>query len=726
MDELKEYKINRIVFRDDQNFFTIISMSPQNGQGHVTAKGYFSNINEGMVFNLSGDWINDAKWGRQFIIKKHEEILPTSKSGIFAYLSAGCIKGIGKVNAKAIVDRFGDRTFEMFDKYPDELLNIHGIGPKKLMKIKRSWEEQSNIRSIMIFLSQFGISQSAAARIYKEYGNDSIRIIRDNPYRLANDIHGYGFKIVDAIALKFGIAMDSKKRVSNGLIFLLKTASQNGHVYLEEKVLLDEAEKLLSVEKDRLTGFLNEMYKDQDLFRDTDMSDNAIVYLPSFYIVENRCASKLLAILQTPADPPRRKVKSINKKDIAGIAGALNVDYDEYQEQAIYEAISEKITILTGGPGTGKTTTLCGIIKALKLLKRDFMLAAPTGRAAKRMTEVTGEDAYTIHRLLEYGMEGFGRDEDNPLECDVVIIDETSMVDLMLFYSLLRAIRPNMQIIFSGDIDQLPSVGAGNVLRDLINSEKIKVISLTKIFRQAQGSRIVTNAHLINQGKFPELNGGADSDFFFKEIEEVNQIAEAVVTYASKNLPKYYKTNHMDIQILTPMRKGEIGVVELNKKLQEAMNPVKPDEAVLNKNGYIYHAGDKVMQIKNDYDKGVFNGDVGYIKEVNKEDGELIVDFDDGNLIAYQTIDLDDLVLAYAVTVHKSQGTEYPIVVIPVSMDHFIMLQRNLIYTAVTRAKQVILMIGQKRALKMAIDRNIIAKRNTLLGERLKTGRITE
>lgn len=722
MVEYNECTVQKVIYQDTRNMFVIFKC--KTGDERLSAKGYIMGIHEGMILKLKGDFEKTQKYGSTFVVNNWEEVLPSSKSGILAYLSANSIKGIGKSIANDIVNNFGEQTFEIFDNNIDLLLTVRGIGKKKLEKIKKSWDETRHIRNIMLFFGQFGVSQAMAARIYKEYGINSINIVKMNPYRLISDIHGYGFKTVDMIAMRLGIKEDSYQRISNGILYVLREASNSGHIFLPCDELSSVSQNLLDVSKEKVEEAMEKMYETEDIFRDY-YEDIQIIYLPSLYKMECAVAENIKRVMETPLSSSRdnagRKLLLLSyfNKFIEKTSKEYHVEYDDMQINAIKKAITSKIMVLTGGPGTGKTTTICGIIRAFKSMGCDIALAAPTGRAAKRMSEVTGENASTIHRLLEYTPEGFSRNEDNPLEEDVIIIDETSMVDIPLMHALMRAIDSETQVIFSGDIDQLPSVGPGNVLRDMINSQKIPVVSLTTIFRQAQDSKIVMNAHRINQGEFPVLNGGKDSDFFFLEKQDSMEIAENIIKYVSKNLPEYYKKSANDIQVITPMRKGDIGVINLNKMLQQAINPIKPNQQVINRNGYSYHVGDKIMQIKNDYDKGVFNGDVGIVTYISQEDGELEAEFDGIGFVGYELSDLDDIVLAYAITVHKSQGTEYPIVVMPVAMEHYVMLQRNLIYTAITRAKEVMFIIGQKKAIKIAIDKNVMAKRNTLLAKRL-------
>ena len=654
----------------------------------------------------------DAKYGRQFSVEKFEETLPATVYGIEKYLGSGLVKGVGPKFAKRIVEKFGKDTLDVIEDTPDELLKVPGIGKVRVDRIKTSWQEQKEIRNIMLFLQSHEVSTSHATKIFKTYGSESIAIVKENPYRLADDIWGIGFKTADSIAQKMGIDKGKFVRLRSGIFYTLNKLAEAGHCYATRGQLIEKAMELLEVEEPELMITLDEMIRTNDVIRDETEKGDAI-YLPPYYFSESGCAKRLLRLMSCG------KKKSEDTEEILRkVAASSEITYDEIQWQAVKTAISSKVMVLTGGPGTGKTTTTLGIISAYKQAGYEIVLAAPTGRAAKRMSEATGMEAKTIHRLLEYKPpEGYQKNEEHPLEGDVLILDECSMIDIMLMYNLLKAMRSQMSLILVGDIDQLPSVGAGNVLRDIIDSGCLPVVRLTRIFRQAQGSRIIMNAHRINKGEGIDMRGGKDADFFFATKESNQEVVDTIVQYCKTNLPRYYHVDPLqDIQVLTPMQRGECGAVNLNQVLQEAMNPSK---IFLRKGGTQYRLKDKVMQIRNDYDKEVFNGDIGTITKVDMEERELTVLFDEREVI-YDVTELDELTLAYAVTIHKSQGSEYPIVVMPFTMSHFVMLQRNLLYTGVTRAKKILVLVGEKKAVCYAIKNETTTGRNTCLARRLQ------
>lgn len=603
-------------------------------------------------------------------------------------------------------------TLEIIEENPDALFEVDGIGKVRIERIKKSWQEQKEIRNIMLFLQSHEVSTVHAAKIFKTYGSESINIVKDNPYRLADDIWGIGFKTADTIAEKLGIEKDRFIRLRSGILYTLNKLSESGHCYALREQLIKTAKKLLEVDTPELEMTLDEMLRTEDVIQDEEA-----IYLAPFYFSEVGCAKKLVKLLQTGKEKTVyvEKIMDRIKKD-------SSISYDEVQIEAILTAISSKVMVLTGGPGTGKTTTTMGIISAYRMSGYEIILAAPTGRAAKRLSEATGMEAKTIHRLLEYKPpEGYQKNEENKLEGDVLILDECSMIDIMLMYHLLKAIPEHMTLILVGDTDQLPSVGAGNVLKDILGSEEIPVVRLLRIFRQAQGSKIIMNAHRINKGEAIDMRGGKNSDFFFASKETNEEIVETLVRYCTVNLPRYYHVDAFsDIQVLTPMQRGICGASNLNQVLQEAMNP---SQIYLRRGGMQYRLSDKVMQIQNDYDKEVFNGDIGIISKVDMEERNLTVNFD-GREVNYDMSELDELTLAYATTIHKAQGSEYPIVVMPLTMSHFVMLQRNLLYTGVTRAKKILVLVGEKRAVYYAIKNETTTARNTKLSNRLKEERV--
>ncbi len=699
--------VERITYQNADNGYTVLKCAAKNAQDLVTVVGVMPDTHVGSVLALEGFWKVDAKYGRQFSVEKFEETLPATVYGIEKYLGSGLIKGVGSKFARRIVEKFGKDTLDVIEENPDALIEVEGIGRVRVERIKKSWEEQKEIKNIMLFLQGHEVSTSHATKIFKTYGSDSISIVQENPYRLADDIWGIGFKTADTIAEKMGIEKDRFIRLRSGILYTLNKLSENGHCYAVREQLIRTAEQLLEVEGAELEITLDEMLRTEDVIREEEA-----IYLPPFFFSETGCAKRLLKLLAA-----RRRVQ-IAVDAMASFGENQNITYDEVQLEAIRVALSSKVMILTGGPGTGKTTTTMGIIAAYRAAGCQILLAAPTGRAAKRMSEATGMEAKTIHRLLEYKPpEGYQRREENPLEGDVLILDECSMIDIMLMYNLLKALPEHMTLIMVGDTDQLPSVGAGNVLKDIIASDRIPVVRLSRIFRQAQGSRIIMNAHRINKGEQIDMRGGRDSDFFFAAKDTNEEVVDLLVKYCTENLPRYYHVDALqDIQVLTPIQRGICGAVNLNQVLQEAMNP---SPVFLRRGGTQYRLHDKVMQIRNDYDKEVFNGDIGVINHVDMEERELTVNFD-GREVVYDVSELEELALAYAVTIHKSQGSEYPIVVMPFTMSHYVMLQRNLLYTGVTRAKKILVLIGEKKAVWYAIRNETTADRNTKLAERLR------
>ena len=714
MDRLR-CVVERVTYQNETNGYFVIKCCAKGYADLITVVGSMPEVHVGSVLTLSGEWTVNPKFGRQFTVSGFEETLPATVYGIEKYLGSGLVKGIGPKFAARIVRAFGAETLNVIEEDPDALLRVPGIGKLRVERIKKSWDEQKEIKNIMLFLQGHDVSTTHATKIYKTYGSDSIRVVKENPYRLADDIWGIGFRTADTIAEKLGVEKETAVRLRSGLLYTLNRLSDEGHCYARRDQLLKTGAELLAVEESVLPAVLDEMVRQDDVKTELiDGEDSApgetAVYLPPFWFAETGTAKRLKQIFSSP---PSVKVKPQGLEE--RIRRVTGLNYDPAQMDAIRCAAGSKILILTGGPGTGKTTTTLGILTAFRQAGAKILLAAPTGRAAKRLSETTGMEARTIHRLLEFKPpEGCQKNEQNPLEGDVLILDECSMIDIMLMYSLLKAVPDSMTLIFVGDVDQLPSVGAGNVLRDLIDAGVFPVVRLTKIFRQAAASRIITNAHRINRGRMPDLSNGKQSDFFFLEEEDPETAAQEIVRLVKERLPRAYGTR--DIQVLTPMQRGAVGAANLNQVLQAALNA---DAAGLRRGGTDYRLHDKVMQIRNNYDKEVFNGDIGTVCRVNTEDRELTVSFD-GREVLYDVTELDELVLAYAATVHKSQGSEYPIVVMPVLMTHYVMLQRNLVYTGVTRAKKLMVMIGSTKALALAVRNVTVTRRNTMLKERLK------
>ncbi len=645
--------------------------------------------------------------------------------GMEKYLGSGLIKGVGPKFAKLIVQKYGTDTFEVIEENVQALKEIPGIGPRRVRMIAESWARQKEVKNVMVFLQEHGVSTAFAARIYGQYGNESIARMRENPFQLADDIWGIGFRTADCIGEKLGFGKESYVRLRSGVMYTLSELADQGHVYATREQLTQRAAALLEAEEPSIVMTLDQMLKDKDLIREDQVREEDAVYLPPFYYAEIGVAGRLRRLASEPAGDRlwirllEARRKSGNDKlsvDVGRIEQAVHMTYDQVQADAIRKAALAKVMILTGGPGTGKTTTTQGIIAAYRAYGLEVLLAAPTGRAARRMSEATGLEARTIHRLLECKPpEGYQKNGENPLKGDVLIVDECSMIDIVLMNALLKAVPDSMRLVLVGDTDQLPSVGAGNVLRDVIESGAFPVVRLTRIFRQALESRIIMNAHRINAGQLPDISNGRDTDFFFLSREEPEQAVAEIVDLVKRKLPARYGVSSSVIQVLTPMQRGAAGATSLNLALQEALNPAGEG---LRRSGFVYRQGDRVMQVKNNYDKEVFNGDIGRIETVNPGERTLKVDFE-GRLVEYDQTELDELVHAYAATIHKAQGSEYQIVVMPILMSHYVMLQRNLVYTGITRAKKILVMVGTKKALAYAVQNVTVTGRNSMLKERL-------
>ena len=722
--------VERITYQNPENGYTVLKCAVKSYKELVTVIGSLLDVNVGSVLLIYGNWKVDSRYGRQFAAESWEETLPATVFGIEKYLGSGLIKGVGPKYAKKIVAQFGIETLEVIETDISRLQEVDGIGKKRIQMIRDSWERQKEIKNVMLFLQDHGVSTSFAAKIYRQYGNESLDKMKENPFQMADDIWGIGFKTADGIAQKLGFAKEAYVRLRSGIMYTLSNLADEGHVFAYQEQLIAKAAELLEAEESSIVMTLDQMIADKDLICETvdyktDQAEMKAIYLPAFYYAEAGVAGKLKRLAQSPAtdrlwhalmDARQKTGNESLSIDVGKIQEKVDMKYDEIQADAIRKAAVSKVMVLTGGPGTGKTTTTQGIIAAYRSFGLKILLAAPTGRAAKRMTEATGLEAKTIHRLLECKPpEGYQKNEDNPLDGDVLIIDECSMIDMILMNALLKAIPEGMRLILVGDIDQLPSVGAGNVLRDIIDSGVFPVVRLTRIFRQAQSSRIIMNAHAINEGKFPDISNGKNTDFFYIEKEDPEEAVQEIVRLVKNNLPRYYKTPWNHIQVLTPMQKGIVGAANLNLALQEALNPQGDG---LRRGGYLFRTGDKVMQIRNNYEKEIFNGDIGTVESVDLQERTLKVNFDQ-HIIEYEASDLGELVHAYATTIHKAQGSEYPIVVMPVLMNHYVMLQRNLIYTGITRAKKVLVIVGTRKALSYAVRNVTVTKRNTFLKERL-------
>lgn len=767
-------KMKRILFHNDETGYYVLTVV---AEGEVfTATGNFRDIEKNLKVDFYGEWTEHPKYGRQFSCGYWEASRPVNTDDIVSFLSAKTVKGIGPVTAARIVQMFGADTWDIFDNHIDELLKVKGITPKKLERIKGSWEKQSIRRISFVFLLKYGVSYKLAEKIYRTYEEKTISVMSSNPYKAADDVKGIGFPTADEIAAKMGIAKDSPLRIKSGLKYALEQLAMQGHTFGYRDQLVDEAmsDKVLNLgDRNLIALTLSDMLQEKELGCEMDC-----IYLPQLLKMENYCAEKLRKIAGTPAGDylyqriqyERQKSGNPNLSvDVSGMAKALGIQYDDIQLSAIRTAAASKGMVLTGGPGTGKTTVTQGIIKVFERYKMDILLAAPTGRAAKRASESTGMEACTIHRLLGSTASGkFDHNEDNPLEGDVLIIDECSMIDIRLMGSLLKAVPDNMRLILIGDVNQLPSVGPGAVLKDIIDSGVFPVVRLTKIFRQAAESHIVTNAHKINDGVFPVVdNSDPKNDFFLDEMDKKGvkedasvisaRTSESIIKLLTDTIPNKYHILPKDIQILAPMKKGNAGTLTLNKLAQEALNPLGP---ALVFDGCSYREGDRVIQTKNDYKKKVYNGDIGYIAAVNVQKGLLKVAFsevaenedteywkgiwklddddeddfeeDEQNeepdgcgehgtnpYVTYTLEELENVELAYAITIHKSQGSEYPAVIIPFLYSHYMMLERNLLYTGVTRAKKYLFLEGQKGAIRKAVNSISMLSRNSNLRSKL-------
>jgi len=717
-------QIERITFTNEENGYTVAKIKVKGKKDLITIVGTMFSVSPGEILRVRGFWDNHPRYGEQLTITNYETLLPATSKGIERYLGSGMIKGIGPLMAKRLVTRFKEDTLNIIEEDIERLKEVDGIGEKRIEMIRKAWEEQKEIRYVMIFLQGHGISPTYAVKIYRQYGKDSIRVVKENPYRLAMDIYGIGFKTADKIAQKLGISKDSQIRTEAGILHVLYELSEEGHVYYPYELLIKKCCEILEVEESTIPYAIDAIAKEGSIVIDNKFfekdeevtTDQRVIYLAKFYVSETGITKKLKRLTSTP-----KQLRLINLDNaINWVEKSLKIEFSEKQKEAIKAAINSKVMIITGGPGTGKTTIIKAIIEIYKAMNQRILLAAPTGRAAKRMSSATGYEARTIHRLLEYSPSNgsFKRNEKNPLEVDIVIIDETSMIDTPLMYHFLKAVKTTTTVIFVGDVDQLPSVGAGNILKDMIDSGRIHTVRLDEIFRQSKESMIIVNAHRINKGDMPYLKFSRDGlkDFFFTEIYEPQEVARYIIYLCNEVLPKKFGFNPVeDVQVITPMYKGIAGVSNLNNEMQDALNK---NEYILIKGGRTFKIGDKVMQLRNNYDKDVFNGDIGKIISIDKELKEIKVNFYD-KLITYDFSELDEITLAYAISVHKSQGSEYPVVIIPVLTHHYIMLQRNLLYTAITRGKKLVFLVGTKRAIAMAVKNNKPLKRYTMLKQRL-------
>lgn len=711
--------VERVTFHSDETGFCVLRTKVRGQRDLVTIVGSAASISAGEFIECSGFWINDRQHGMQFRAESMRSIQPTTIEGIEKYLASGLIKGIGPHFAKVLVKAFGEEVFDVIDNHPKRLTRLPGIGKKRKAMILSAWAEQKAIREIMVFLQSYGVGTARAVRIYKKYGDQAIEVVRDNPYRLALDIFGIGFKTADQLAVNLGIPKDSLKRAQAGVRHVLQEFSSDGHCAIQRERLIQAAVDLLEIPTAIIIQAITNETIEKNLIAEVIDSQDCLFLAPLFH-AENSCAKHLLRLKQSA--PPWGKLDV--EKALPWVEQQTQLTLSELQRDAVALALNEKVLVITGGPGVGKTTIINSIIKIVCAKKARVSLCAPTGRAAKRLSETTGITAKTIHRLLEFDPKtyGFKYHQDHLLVTDLVIIDEASMIDIVLMNNLLKAIPTHASLLIVGDVDQLPSVGPGSVLKDIINSQVVAVIKLTEIFRQAATSQIIVNAHRINQGEFPLQREIADqiSDFYLIPAETPEEIQEKLLYILTKRIPQrfgYHPTN--DVQILTPMNRGGLGARSLNTILQAELNPKGFPK--INRFGWTFAVGDKVIQNINNYDKDVFNGDIGRIVNIDLDNNLVKVNFDD-RVVEYDVNDLDELALAYATSIHKSQGSEYPVVVLPIATQHYMLLARNLLYTAVTRGKKLVVIIGQKKALAIAVRNAATNQRITNLAVRLQKG----
>jgi exodeoxyribonuclease V alpha subunit len=767
--------VERITYYNAENGYTVLRLHARGYPDLVTVVGTLPEITPGESLRLQGQWITNAQYGKQFKAEKCEQVLPATIEGLKKYLGSGLIKGVGPVTANRIVKRFGLETLDVLDRSPERIRDVLGVGPKRAVAIARAWDEQKSIKQVMLFLQGHGVNTGLAVKIYKQYGDTAIDLVQSDPYRLTQDIYGIGFKTADKIAHDLGLPHDAPSRVAAGVVYTLSNFTDQGHVFAPQSLLIHDASELLEVQPDQVTTSLDTLIQTDQIRRDTlypivgslpkrqppqpeqsldeflaadqavrtapvtytigapkplmksspgqqVIRDEPAIYLTPFYQGEVSVAKRLNAII----DSRLSRLSDLQHIDLQAALNELSsvvsnrptARLSDQQQHAVRAALKNKVTVLTGGPGTGKTTTMRAVIDLLEKFNHRYALASPTGRAAKRLSQATDRVAKTIHRLLEFApAEGFKRNAQNPLEIDLLVVDEASMIDLLLMNNLLKAVPPDAHLLLVGDVDQLPSVGAGDVLRDIIASERAAVIRLDVIFRQAMQSHIITNSHRINRGQMP-LTPQEATDFFFFTKEDPDEAAELIVDLVAARIPHKFGVKPPDIQVLSPMYRSSTGVTALNAKLQEKLNPPSPKKEERKLAGTLFRVGDRVMQTRNNYDKDVYNGDLGYIMGIDLENQTLAVRIDD-RPIEYEWSEADELALAYAVSVHKAQGSEYPAIVLPLFTQHYLMLQRNLLYTAVTRAKQLVVLVGTRRALAMAVKNNKPSERYSGLKERL-------
>ena len=719
-----EGQIERITYTNEETGYTVARIKVTGYSEPITAVGKLISPTPGEFLKMEGAWMDHPKFGRQFKVISYRSVVPSSIEGIQRYLGSGLIKGIGPVMASRIVEKFGEKTLEVIDNRVEELEKVEGIGRERVGMIRRAWEDQKDIREVMIFLQGHGVSSAYATKIFKRYGHNAVSVLKRNPYTLATDIFGIGFQTADRIAEKLGFEKSAPVRAEAGILYVLAQLSDDGHVYYPYEALIVKCKEVLEVDREViLKAFGNIAYDGKVVTEDLNLEleefvpNQKAVYLAQFYTSETGIAKYFARLTSSP----KRTRKMDQDKAIEWVQGKINLDLAPKQIEAVKRAISDKVMVITGGPGTGKTTIINAVIKIYRAVGARILLAAPTGRASKRMSEATGYPARTIHRMLEYSFQkgGFQRNQDHPLEVDVLILDEVSMVDTFLMYHLLKAVPAEATLVMVGDVNQLPSVGPGSVLKDIIKSSVVPVVELKEIFRQAGESLIIVNAHKINNGAMPVLKTSKEGleDFYFVEQDDPGQALGIIMELVCERIPKRFNFHPIDdVQVLSPMHKGVVGAANLNMKLQEALNPSKVQIA---KGERVFRLKDKVMQIRNNYEKEVFNGDIGRITSMDQETQQVTITFD-GIPVPYNYVELDEVALAYAISVHKSQGSEYQAIVIPILSQHYVLLQRNLIYTAVTRGKKLVVMVGSKEALAIGVRNDRIMRRYTYLAERLK------
>jgi len=725
MEEISEIcgTIEKQIYKNPENGYSVFVLKV-NSKESITVQGCLPELHQGEQATFKGKWVFHPKFGRQFHVSECSAQLPNSIIGIKKYLSSGLIKGIGPKFAERLVNKFGEQTLEIIDNNPNRLFEISGVGEKRVFAITQAWLDQKEISKVMVFLKAKDIATSFAVKIYKTYGNNAIETIQANPYRLVEEIWGVGFKTADQLAIKLGLEKTAPQRINSGILHCLTQATNNGHLYLEVTQAKKEVFKILELEEEDqnnqklIKQSLHQLYE-QDKIKLITHNDQHFLSLPQYYFSEKNISNKVLKFLDKKVENKKidfdQVYNQVRKPDSNGM------ELNEDQQRGILSCLQNRITIITGGPGTGKTTLVKKLLEVLETNKIKFRLAAPTGRAAKKMFEGTHRSAETLHRLLEFNpsIMNFNKNEQNALDLDFLIVDEASMIDVFLMHSILKALPSKANLVLLGDVDQLPSVGAGNVLNDLINSEKIATTRLMQIFRQAQDSLIIVNAHKVNKGEFPtSFIEGSRKDFIYIKEDEPENIFPLLRKIYKDKLPQR-GILPSDSVVLTPMNRGIVGTQRLNQELQMILNPAQSEKQV-SRFGQVYKIGDRVMQIRNNYDKFVFNGDMGTIQDIDLTDQKLHINFGD-RILEYDFAELNELVLSYATSIHKSQGSEFQAVIIPIFMQHFILLQRNLIYTAITRAKKLCILIGQPRAISMGIKNNKGIKRNTFLKEFLTT-----